>query len=105
MHPTSWAVPMEMPVKTREQKKALRIGVPQEMSPGENRVALTPESVAVLVANGHEVFVQKGAGVASSFTDKAYADAGAFTVYALADVADYLGARTSPATSGNERQR
>jgi alanine dehydrogenase len=86
MHPESWAVPLEMPVKTRDQKKALRIGVPQEMSPGENRVALTPESVAVLVANGHEVFVQKGAGVASSFTDKAYADAGAFTVYALADV-------------------
>ena len=86
IHPSSWAVPAEMMVKTRDQKKALRIGVPSETMPGENRVALTPESVAVLVANGHEVFVQKGAGTASSFSDKAYADAGAFTVYELADV-------------------
>ena len=86
IHPSSWAVPAEMMVKTRDHKKSLRIGVPTETMPGEMRVALTPESVAVLVANGHEVYVQKGAGNASSFTDKAYAEAGAYTVYELADV-------------------
>lgn len=75
-----------MPVKTRKQKKQLRIGIPKESYFFENRVALTPESVRVLVANGHEVFVQKGAGEASSFPDGAYNAAGAHLVYTVEDV-------------------
>lgn len=75
-----------MPVKTRRHKKQLRIGIPKESYFFENRVALTPESVRVIVANGHEVFVQKGAGVASSFPDVAYSSAGAHLVYTHEDV-------------------
>lgn len=75
-----------MPVKTKRQKKQLRIGIPKESYFFENRVALTPESVKVLVANGHEVFVQKGAGEASSFPDVAYSAAGAHLVYTVEDV-------------------
>lgn len=86
LHPTSWAVPLEMPLKTKREKKVQRIGVPKESAPFENRVALTPESVGVLVANGHEVFVQKGAGEASSFPDGAYIAAGALICYSLGDV-------------------
>ena len=92
MHPTSWAVPMEMPVRTRREKKVQRIGVPKETAHTENRVALTPESVGVLVANGHEVFVQKGAGEKSSFPDGAYNAAGAHLTYSLEDI--YLKAET-----------
>lgn len=86
LHPTSWAVPLERPLKTKREKKVLRIGVPLENAPFENRVALTPESVGVLVANGHEVFVQRSAGKASSFPDGAYNAAGAILCYSLADI-------------------
>jgi len=55
----------------------VRIGVPKETRPGETRVAATPKTVAQLIALGHEVRVESGAGALSSFTDQAYADSGA----------------------------
>jgi NAD(P) transhydrogenase subunit alpha len=53
------------------------IGVPVETVPGETRVAVTPETAKKLVAQGHVVRVQSGAGVAASVTDAAYQAAGA----------------------------
>ena len=53
------------------------IGVPLETAPGETRVAVTPETAKKLVAQGHAVRVQAGAGVAASVTDAAYQAAGA----------------------------
>ncbi|MGF6349789.1 Re/Si-specific NAD(P)(+) transhydrogenase subunit alpha [Variovorax sp. W2I14] len=53
------------------------IGVPAETTAGETRVAVTPETVKKLVASGHIVRVQSGAGVAASVTDAAYQTAGA----------------------------
>ncbi|MFI9505396.1 alanine dehydrogenase [Nocardia sp. NPDC052566] len=53
------------------------IGVPQEVKEQEFRVALTPAGAAELVAHGHEVLIQTGAGVGSGFPDDAYAAAGA----------------------------
>ncbi|WP_242219657.1 alanine dehydrogenase [Bacillus cereus group sp. BfR-BA-01380] len=58
----------------------MRIGVPTEIKNNENRVAMTPAGVVHLVHNGHEVFVQKGAGLGSGFTDEAYVEAGATIV-------------------------
>ncbi|MCX7694045.1 MAG: Re/Si-specific NAD(P)(+) transhydrogenase subunit alpha [Tepidimonas taiwanensis] len=58
----------------------MRIGVPAETAALETRVAATPETVKKLVAQGHVVLVQSGAGVASSATDDAYRAAGAETV-------------------------
>jgi alanine dehydrogenase len=92
LNPASWAVHLEMPAKVRREKKVMRIGVPKESAPSENRVALTPESVGILVANGHEVYVQKGAGEGSSFPDGAYNAAGAHICYTLADI--YMKAET-----------
>lgn len=86
LHPSSWVVPAEMPVKSKKSKQNLRIGVPKESYFFENRVALTPEAVGVLVANGHDVYVQKGAGEPSSYPDGLYNAAGAHIVYSLADV-------------------
>ncbi len=57
--------------------KSLLIGVPKEVSLQENRVALTPESVAILTRNGHRVWIEKGAGTGAHFTDNEYAQAGA----------------------------
>jgi NAD(P) transhydrogenase subunit alpha len=55
----------------------MQIGVPAETMAGESRVAVTPETVKKLKAQGHTVKVQSGAGVAASVTDEAYVAAGA----------------------------
>jgi NAD(P) transhydrogenase subunit alpha len=55
----------------------LRITVPRESTPGENRVALIPETVGKLVKSGLALTVETGAGFAASHTDAAYRDAGA----------------------------
>jgi alanine dehydrogenase len=55
----------------------MRIGVPTEIKNNEYRVGMTPSGAADLVANGHEVVVQKGAGDGSGFADDEYTAAGA----------------------------
>ena len=55
----------------------MRIGVVKEIKPQEYRVALTPAGALELVQRGHEVLVETGAGMGSSFTDDAYQAAGA----------------------------
>ena len=55
----------------------MRVAVPSEVKNNEFRVAITPAGVHDLVANGHEVLVQSGAGLGSSISDEAYVDAGA----------------------------
>lgn len=66
----------------------MHIGVPLETAAGETRVALTPETAKKLVAQGHTLRVQSGAGVAASVTDAAYEAAGA----QITDAAGALGA-------------
>ena len=63
------------------------IGVPTETTVGETRVAVTPETVKKLKAQGHTVRVQSGAGVAASVTDEAYMAVGA----EITDAAGALG--------------
>ena len=53
------------------------IGVPAETTAGETRVAVTPETAKKIIAQGHSLKVQSGAGVAASVTDAAYEAAGA----------------------------
>jgi len=55
----------------------MRIGVPKEIKDHEYRVGLTPQSVAELVHHGHEVLVERDAGVGSGLTDHEYLAAGA----------------------------
>jgi NAD(P) transhydrogenase subunit alpha len=54
----------------------MRVGVPKESTTGERRVALVPETIGRL-GEGVEVVVEPGAGVAASYTDDAYREAGA----------------------------
>lgn len=56
------------------------IGIPQESLQGETRVAATPDTVGKLLKLGFEVAVQSSAGAKASFTDEAYAAAGAKVV-------------------------
>jgi alanine dehydrogenase len=53
------------------------IGVPREVKEEESRVALTPSGAGALVAHGHRVLVEHGAGAGSRMADSAYRDAGA----------------------------
>jgi alanine dehydrogenase len=58
------------------------VGVPREIKPGEQRVALTPAGVRALVEGGHRVVVERGAGVGSSMRDEEYTHEGAVTAAA-----------------------
>src|SRR5690625_2157701 len=55
----------------------MKIGVPKEIKSNENRVAMTPSGVLLLINAGHEVYIETGAGLGSGFTDEQYAKAGA----------------------------
>ncbi|HKL87913.1 MAG TPA: hypothetical protein VJ884_02835, partial [Salinibacter sp.] len=67
---------MEKPLKEDDEGQSLRIGVPREVANEERRVALAPSGVSALVANGHEVYVEQGAGRQAHFQDDEYADSG-----------------------------
>lgn len=60
-----------------DSKRSLKIGLPKETSIDERRVSLTPGGISTLVANGHEIFIEKNAGSDAHFTNQEYADAGA----------------------------
>jgi alanine dehydrogenase len=71
----------EAMLETRNRKNSLNIGIPKEISFQENRIALTPLSVALLVNNGHKVVLESGAGTAANFSDSEYAEQGAKITY------------------------
>nr|BCX02020.1 MAG: alanine dehydrogenase [Bacteroidota bacterium] len=71
------AVALERPARLHRQRASYRIGVPREVANEERRVSLVPYAVGVLVANGHQVFVQKGAGLLSRYEDREYVELGA----------------------------
>ncbi len=71
----------------------MKIGVPKEIKNNENRVSLTPSGAHTLVNNGHEVYVEKQAGVNSGFSDEEYVKAGAkilSTAKEIFDIAEMI---------------
>jgi len=66
--------------------KPLLIGIPKEIAFQENRIGLTPDAIGVLVANGHEVMVESGAGEGSRYSDDDYAEAGARIIFEKEEV-------------------
>lgn len=69
------------------------IGVPKEIKPSENRVALTPAGALELTKRGHEVYVQSTAGKGSGFSDKDYKSSGAKilpTIEAVYEIAEMI---------------
>ena len=64
----------------------MKIGVPKEIKPQENRIGLTPESVKDLIKNGHEVLVENNGGYEAGFENKQYEDAGAKIVNKAEDI-------------------
>ncbi|MES2446967.1 MAG: alanine dehydrogenase [Bacteroidota bacterium] len=76
----------EETLETNTRSNSLYIGIPKETSFQECRIALTPLSVALLVANGHKVVIETGAGVAANFSDKDYSEQGAQISFSKKDV-------------------
>ena len=64
----------------------MKIGVPKEIKPQENRIGLTPESVKVLTSNGHEVLVENNGGYEAGFDNNQYKLAGARIIENAADI-------------------
>lgn len=64
----------------------MKIGIPKEIKNNENRVGMTPAGVAELTRHGHDVYVQRTAGIQSGFTDEAYVAAGATLLSTIEDV-------------------
>lgn len=73
--------PKEALLSKERKKGSLIIGIPKENTFQENRVALTPLSVGLLVENGHEIILESGAGNASNFLDHHYSEQGARIVH------------------------
>jgi alanine dehydrogenase len=69
-------LPKEELLQVKAGQSDLTIGIPKETSLQEKRVAVTPEAVALLVAHGHEVIVESGAGELSYYSDIDYSEAG-----------------------------
>ncbi|OYQ33211.1 alanine dehydrogenase [Flavobacterium cyanobacteriorum] len=70
-------MPQEEKLEVARHRSELFIGLPKETSYQERRICLTPDAVTSLVAHGHRVMIEAGAGLSSSYTDKEYSDAGA----------------------------
>ena len=74
-------LPQEEVLQITSKSSELVIGIPKEESLQEKRVALVPEAVALLVARGHQVLIEAGAGEQAHYSDSDYSESGARIVY------------------------
>jgi len=79
-------LPKEEMLEVKQDFQKLKIGIPKESSFQENRIALTPDAVSLLVHNGHTIVIEHNAGFGANFTDKEYSDAGAEIVFSIEEV-------------------
>ena len=95
-------IPQEEMLDIGRKKQSLYIGIPRETEFQEQRVALVPEAVGLLVSNGHRVIIETNAGSKANFSDNDYSEAGGEIVYSAKEVynADMILKVTPP--SNNE---
>ena len=79
-------LPREELYKRTPRNIKLNIGIPDNSASIEYSVPLTPQSVEVLVNNGHDVFVETGAGKEANYSDQAYPDCGAVICRSAAEI-------------------
>ncbi|MCC5915175.1 MAG: alanine dehydrogenase [Balneolaceae bacterium] len=77
---------LEKSLMKSKSERSLKIGLPKETSNDERRISLTPGGVSILIANGHEVFIEKNAGADAHFSNQEYADAGAEIAYSAEEL-------------------
>ena len=69
-------LPQEEKLEITQEKSDLIIGIPKETHFQEQRVCLTPDAIAALTANGHQILIENGAGEVAGYSDKDYSEAG-----------------------------
>ncbi len=79
-------LPQEEMLEVKRSGKKLTIGIPKEKSKFENRIALTPQGIELLVENGHTVLFETGAGEPANYFDKDFAECGATIVNSANEV-------------------
>lgn len=77
---------LEKTLMKTSSSRSLKIGLPKEISNDERRLSLTPGGVSTLVANGHDVWIEKNAGIDGHFSDQEYAEAGAEISYSAEEL-------------------
>ena len=79
-------LPQEEMLEVGRKKQSLYIGIPKETEFQEQRVALVPEAVNLLVSNGHRVVIETNAGANANFSDNDFSEAGAKIAYSPEEV-------------------
>jgi alanine dehydrogenase len=79
-------IPREEMLETGRKHRSISVGIPKESDKSENRIALTPQGVELLVENGHKVVIEKGAGDASNYFDNDFSEAGAIIAASKTEV-------------------
>src|SRR5665647_2125640 len=74
---STYMLPKEEMLEVRRKGKKIRIGIPSDKEKVEFRVPLTPQAVELLVSYGHEILIEQEAGMAASYSDEEYREAGA----------------------------
>ena len=74
-------IPQEEVLELKSGKLDLFIGLPKEKTFQENRIAIVPEAVHLLVSNGHTVLIESGYGDNANFSDHEFSEAGAKVIY------------------------
>jgi alanine dehydrogenase len=69
--------PQEEMLEIRKSRKELTIGIPKEDSKIETRIPLTPQAVELLIAKGHKVIIERGAGEEANYKDLSFSESGA----------------------------
>ncbi len=79
-------LPKEEMLEVKKSGKKLTIGIPKEKSRFENRIALTPQGVELLVESGHTVFFESGAGKPANYSDNDFSECGAIIIADASEV-------------------
>lgn len=79
-------MPQPEMLEIKKQKGELFIGLPKETHFEEKRISLSPDAVSALVAHGHRIVVETGAGNGANYNDKEYSEAGAKISYDIKEV-------------------
>jgi alanine dehydrogenase len=83
---SAFLTPLEQVMEVKPRSSKLFLGIPKENAFQENRIALTPASVKLLVSNGHRILIESGAGEKCRFSDYEYSEAGAEIVHSAEEV-------------------
>jgi len=78
---STFMLPKEEMLELRRKGKKIRIGIPSDRGKAEYRVPLSPQAVELLVSYGHEILIEKEAGIAASYADEEYREAGALVMH------------------------